>query len=158
MPVLVSSSPSPAFSRPCPIWLNYCWKVRVNPSENYSFTVIVTQITRNYSDCLKRECIMFSRIYDRLLNKAFKILQRTSFNCQKRKKNPIVHHWNSKDWDWLAEATGADQDQASPWGAVWSGSTLFASPYAAFRHIPAFKHLTVQPLGQLWQIIQCPNN
>ena len=31
-------------------------------------------------------------------------------------------------------ANSADPDQTAPWGAVWSGFTLFAIPSASFGH------------------------
>ena len=40
---------------------------------------------------------------------------------------------NTKVSDKMAYANSADPDQTSPSGAVWSGSTVFASPQSILR-------------------------
>ena len=47
-------------------------------------------------------------------------------------------------------ANSVDPDQTTPGGAVWSGSTLFAIPFAPFGHIQSL----VQILGWLQQIFR----
>ena len=60
----------------------------------------------------------------------------------------FTYHNDPKFSDRFIWANSADPDQTAPRGAVWSGSSLFAIPFALFRGITPWLNLNA------W-IVQC---
>ena len=59
---------------------------------------------------------------------------------------------------WTDIWNSADQDQTAPRGAVWSGSSLFAIPFASFGQIILWFGLFVWVLGSLQQSFLASEN
>ena len=127
--ILFRGDSTPDFDKSYYYFLTICWTLTLFQNNSYSFNPIKLK----HGGQLNYEVLQGYSTQIYLFIYFFLVCNLVCFLRLHYRKCPKI--LNTKDSDKIAHANSADPDQTVPEGAVWSGSTLFATPQNILRFI-----------------------